>query len=279
MIKSYCKINLSLRVLKKNKDGFHDIQSNVFLLNIFDEIKIKKNKENKDNITFRGKFKKFVNKTNNSIINILKILRSNELIPKKVKYKIIIDKNIPVFAGLGGGTSNAAFILKHLVKKKLNFDILKKIEQKVGTDFRIFFNKKTHLVNLKKIEKFKKKYNFNFILVYPNVKCSTRTIYSNVKNYRKKSYINISKIINKNKFIEAIKREKNDLQHIVVTKFKILDTVINFIKIQKGCYFSRMTGSGSVCYGMFESEKLASFALKKIKKKFPKYWTVATKTI
>ena len=119
MIKSYCKINLSLRVLKKNKDGFHDIQSNVFLLNIFDEIKIKKNKENKDNITFRGKFKKFVNKTNNSIINILKILRSNKLIPKKIKYKIIIDKNIPVFAGLGGGTSNAAFILKHLVKKKL----------------------------------------------------------------------------------------------------------------------------------------------------------------
>ena len=279
MIKSYCKINLSLRVLKKNKNGFHDIQSNVFLLNIFDEIKIKKNKENKDNITFRGKFKKFVNKTNNSIINILKILRSNELIPKKVKYKIIIDKNIPVFAGLGGGTSNAAFILKHLVKKKLNFDILKKIEQKVGTDFRLFFNKQTHLVNLKKIEKFKKKYNFNFILVYPNVKCSTRTIYSNVKNYRKKSYINISKIINKNKFIEAIKREKNDLQHIVVAKFKILDTVINFIKLQKGCYFSRMTGSGSVCYGMFESEKLASFALKKIKKKFPKYWTVATKTI
>jgi len=279
MIKSYCKINLSLRVLKKNKNGFHDIQSNVFLLNIFDEIKIEKNKENKDNITFRGKFKKFVNKTNNSIINILKILRSNELIPKKVKYKIIIDKNIPVFAGLGGGTSNAAFILKHLVKKKLNFNILKKIEKKIGTDFRLFFNKQTHLVNLKKTEKFKKKYNFNFILVYPNVKCSTRTIYSNVKNYRKKSYINISKIINKNKFIEAIKREKNDLQHIVVTKFKILDTVINFIKIQKGCYFSRMTGSGSVCYGMFESEKLASFALKKIKKKFPKYWTVATKTI
>ena len=230
MIKSYCKINLSLRILKKRKDGLHDIQSNVFLLNIFDKIKIKENNNNKDNITFRGRFKKFVKKKKNSIYDILKILRLNGIIPKEVKYKITVDKNIPVFAGLGGGTSNAAFILKYLVKKKLNFNILKEIDRKIGTDFRLFFNKQTHLINLKKIEKFRKKYNFYFILVYPNVKCSTKAIYSKVKYYRKKASVNISKIINRSKFIEAIAQEKNDLQHIAIKKFKILDTLINFIK-------------------------------------------------
>ena len=70
MIKSYCKINLSLRVLKKLKNGLHDIQSNVFLLNLFDQIKIKKTHKKKDLLAWRGKFKNLIDKKKNSIITI-----------------------------------------------------------------------------------------------------------------------------------------------------------------------------------------------------------------
>ena len=49
--------------------------------------------------------------------------------------------------------------------------------------------------------------------------------------------------------------------------------------MKKGCYFSRMTGSGSVCYGVFKSEKTAKAALNRIKLKHPKYWLSVAKTI
>ena len=55
--------------------------------------------------------------------------------------------------------------------------------------------------------------------------------------------------------------------------------VINFVKIQNGCYFSRITGSGSACIGIFSSMQTAVFTQKLIKLKFPKYWCVVSKTI
>ena len=124
MIKSYCKINLSLRVLKKLNNGFHNIQSNVVLVNLHDEITVKIIKKKYDIITFNGKFKKDVNIKKNSIINVLKLLRSKNLIKKNTYYKISINKKIPVYSGLGGGTSNAAFLIKYFVKKN---DIKKKM--------------------------------------------------------------------------------------------------------------------------------------------------------
>ena len=76
-----------------------------------------------------------------------------------------------------------------------------------------------------------------------------------------------------------IRRERNDLQKIVTSEFNILKRLVNFISIQQGCYFSRMTGSGSVFFGIFKSKKSAILGLKRIKKKFPRYWCGIAKTI
>ena len=102
-IKSYSKINLSLRILNKLKSGMHNIETNSTLINIYDELTIKINK--KDETVFKGRFKEKVNSKKNSILLSLKLLRKMKLI--KDNYKVIIKKNIPVFSGLGGGTSNA----------------------------------------------------------------------------------------------------------------------------------------------------------------------------
>ena len=70
VIKSYSKINLTLKVNSKSKNGLHEIQSLFCWINLFDKIKIKKIKKKKDKIIFKGPFAKLVNKKNNSIINL-----------------------------------------------------------------------------------------------------------------------------------------------------------------------------------------------------------------
>jgi 4-diphosphocytidyl-2-C-methyl-D-erythritol kinase len=276
MIKSFSKINLSLKVIKKLPNKLHEIQSNIILLNLYDEIKVNKTEKKKDIIIFKGKFNKFVNKKKNSVTESLKILRSCKIINSY--YKIIINKKIPVFSGLGGGTANAASIFNFFIKKKNN-SILKMFEKKIGSDFRLFFNKQSYQVSLQKLINYNRKYNLFFVLVYPNLKCSTKEIYSKVYKYSAKSRIDFSKLKSKRKFLELMKNEQNDLQELVIKKFPAIEKIINFINIQKGCSFARMTGSGSVCFGVFNSQRLAKAALARVKKKYAAYWCKVSRTI
>jgi 4-diphosphocytidyl-2C-methyl-D-erythritol kinase len=85
MIKSYSKVNLFLKVLKKNSNQLHNIQSSVMLLDLHDRITIKNISKKKDEINFVGKFKKDIKKKNNSITTSLDILRRYGLISKKKK--------------------------------------------------------------------------------------------------------------------------------------------------------------------------------------------------
>jgi len=279
MLKSYSKINLFLKVLNKNNKGLHNIQSSVMLLDLYDRISLKKINRNKDNIKFIGQFKKNINKNTNTISKSLFLLRKNNLIDKKKRYKIIVNKKIPVFAGLGGGTSNAVFIIKYFLKNKINTKLMKLFEEEIGSDFRLFFFKHSFQKNLKKILKFKNKYSFNFVLVYPNINSSTKAVYSKVKKFTLPLKNDLSKIVSKNSYIEFIKNEKNDLQKIVETKHKKIKKILDLIKVQKNCLFSRMTGSGSVCFGIFFNRKSAQQGLMKIQKKLPNCWCVLTKSI
>ena len=73
--------------------------------------------------------------------------------------------------------------------------------------------------------------------------------------------------------------ENNDLERTVTKIYPKVEKIINFIKSQNGCYFSRITGSGSACIGIFSNMKSAICAQKMIKLKYPKYWCVISKTI
>ena len=138
MLKSYCKINLSLRVLKKLKNGLHDIETNSLLISTHDTIKIIKIKKRNDKIIFTGKFRRSVKMLKNTVLETMKILRQKKIINKNKKYRIVVNKKIPAFSGLGGGTSNAVFILKYFFKKKINNSIINEFDKKIGSDFRIF---------------------------------------------------------------------------------------------------------------------------------------------
>ena len=276
VLKSFSKINLSLNINSKLKNGLHDIQSYYCLINLFDKIKIRKIDKKKDKVVFFGPFVKHIKKSNNSITNLLKLLRKLELISGY--YSVNVIKNIPVFSGLGGGTSNAASVLKFLLKGKVSKKILEKVEKLIGSDLRLFFHKQGFLQNLRTIKTIKKQKLF-FLLSRPNIICSTKKIYSKVKKYSKKKKFNFQKMNNKKGFINYILEQNNELQSIVEEEYPSLKILLKDIKTEKGCYFSRMSGSGSVCYGLFNNESNAKKALNKIKTKHPKFWFSIAKTV
>ena len=91
---------------------------------------------------------------------------------------------------------------------------------------------------------------------------------------------NFSPVISfRNYLIRYLKNENNDLEKIAIKIYPKIKKIIDLIKSQKGCYFSRLTGSGSACIGIFSNKKNAIFTQKLIKLKYPKYWCVVSKTI
>ena len=114
-IKSYAKINLVLNVIGKST-SLHKIESIIAFVDLHDIILIKSIKSRKHDISFIGNFSRNISKKN-TVSNLLKILEKKKLLNNK-KFKIKINKKIPSKAGLGGGSMNAASILKYFIKKK-----------------------------------------------------------------------------------------------------------------------------------------------------------------
>ena len=282
-IKSFCKINLFLKVTKKLNNGYHNIKSLITFCELHDLISISKIRGLNDKISFSGKFKKGINQKSNTVTKVLDLLREKKFL-KNQTFKINIQKNIPHGSGLGGGSSNAADLLNYLnirMKLKLNKKKMKKIADQIGFDVAINLERKNTFLTGKKGEiiRLKQKFRLNLLIVYPNLICSTKKIYKKNRN------IGLSKpqpffyIKNKKKLINLLKNENNDLEKIVTKIYPKVKKVIDLIESQKGCYFSRITGSGSACIGIFSNMKNAIYVQKLIKLKYPKYWCAVSKTI
>ena len=190
-IKSFCKINLSLRVLKKLPNGYHDNNSLITFCDLCDVISINKIKGLKDIITFSGKFKGGINYNSNTAVKVLNLLRKNNFLLNQ-SFKINIQKNIPHGSGLGGASSNAAVLLNYF-NKRMNLKISKKklmkLAEQIGFDVPISLEKRnTFLTGRKgKIIRLNERFRFNILIVYPNLICSTKKIYR--KNRKKSSII------------------------------------------------------------------------------------------
>ena len=282
-IKSYCKINLSLRVLKKLNSGYHNIISLITFCDLHDVITISKIRNLKDKINFSGKFKKGINEKSNTITEVLNLLRNKKLLENQA-FKVNIKKNIPHGSGLGGGSSNAADLLNYCnlkMKLKLNKNKIKKLASQIGSDVPVNLERKNTFLTGKKdkILRFSQKFKLNLLIVYPNLICSTKKIYQkNKKISFSKRQPSFSAISNK-KLINFLKSEHNDLEKTVIKIYPKVKKIIDYIKSQKGCYFSRITGSGSACIGIFSNMEYAIYAKKLIKLKYPKYWCAVSKTI
>ena len=282
-IKSYCKINLSLKVLKKLNSGYHNIISLITFCDLHDVISISRIRNLKDKINFSGKFKKGINKKSNTITKVLNLLRSIKLLENQA-FKINVRKNIPHGSGLGGGSSNAADLLNYFnskMKLKLSKNKIKKLAGQIGFDVLVNLKKRNTFLTGKRGEilRLNQKFKLNLLIVYPNLICSTKKIYERNRKINLSKPQSIFYIKNNKKLINLLKNENNDLEKTVIKIYPKVKKIIDCIKSQKGCYFSRITGSGSACIGIFSNMKNAIYAQKLIKLKYPKYWCAVSKTI
>ena len=135
MIKSYAKINLSLNVLGRINSKFHKIETLVSFIDLNDEINIKKINKKNHKIYFYGKFAKGIS-NKNTVSKLINLMDKDNLLKGK-KYLIKIKKNIPQKAGLGGGSMNAASLIRYFLSKKnliINRNKLIKLSKKIGSD-------------------------------------------------------------------------------------------------------------------------------------------------
>ena len=282
-IKSYCKINLSLKVLQKLNSGYHNIISLITFCDLHDVISISRIRNLKDEISFSGKFKKGINKKSNTITKVLNLLRSIKLLENQA-FKINVRKNIPHGSGLGGGSSNAADLLNYFnskMKLKLSKNKIKKLAGQIGFDVLVNLKKRNTFLTGKRGEilRLNQKFKLNLLIVYPNLICLTKKIYERNRKINLSKAQSIFYIKNNKKLINLLKNENNDLEKTVIKIYPKVKKIIDCIKSQKGCYFSRITGSGSACIGIFSNMKNAIYAQKLIKLKYPKYWCAVSKTI
>ena len=181
-IKSYCKINLSLRVLKKLKNDYHNIISLITFCDLHDVISIAKIRSLNDKISFSGKFKKGISKKSNTITKVLNLLRSIKLLENQA-FKINVRKNIPHGSGLGGGSSNAAYLLNYFNSKmrlKLSKNKIKKLASQIGFDVPVNLERRNAFLTGKEGEilRLNNKFRLNLLIVLlgRNINRNPRTL-------------------------------------------------------------------------------------------------------
>ena len=276
-IKSYAKINLALNVIGKTS-GLHKIESIVGFVSLYDVILIKEIQSKKHIISFNGKYSKNIHKKN-TISNLLKILEKEKLLRDR-SFEIKVNKHIPSKSGLGGGSMNAANILKYLIKKKFinpSKEQLNSICKSIGSDVALGLNSTfTILKSNNQIKEFKNCKKFYALIVKPSFGCSTKEIYSSVNKFTKPRFNKPSK---KMISFDNLKNLNNSLEPISLLKFPKLKNIKHFLEKSSKKSFVRMTGSGSAIVAYFKSKKLCDDVKNKFSRKYKNYWCKVAKTI
>ncbi|MCD4656597.1 MAG: 4-(cytidine 5'-diphospho)-2-C-methyl-D-erythritol kinase [Planctomycetes bacterium] len=186
-ILSPAKINVFLEVLCKRKDGYHDIDTVMLAINMFDEIEVGFQQKDSGESTFMldCTFENldssgFPCNENNLVVKAAKLFLENQNIIGDVKISLL--KRIPWESGLGGGSSNAASVIKALASlssSELNADELAKIGAQIGSDVPFFMHLPAARCQGRGeiVKPFSINHALSLVIVIPDAKCSTADIY------------------------------------------------------------------------------------------------------
>lgn len=276
-IKSYAKLNLALNITGKSST-LHKIESIVAFVSLHDQILIKKIKSKSHIISFIGEFSKNIGKKN-TVSKLLQILDQKNLLKQK-KFEIKINKHIPNRAGLGGGSMNAANILKYLIKKKfikVNKKEIKNICKLIGSDVILGLKSTCSILHSKnEIRYFKNCKKFYTLIVKPNFGCSTKDMYSKVRKFKKPQF----NYPNKKMFnLDYLKTTSNQLEKIAFLKYPKLKSIKQYLENSLNPELVRMTGSGSAIVAYFLTKKDCNKSMIEFRKEYKKYWCISSKTI
>ena len=243
------KINIGLNVVEKRLDGFHNLETIFYPFNIFDSVEILEGKELQFfsyGLEIPGELE------HNLCVKAFRLLEAEFKIPK---VQIHLLKNIPFGAGLGGGSADAAWVLKMLNEKfelALSLDYLENLAAQLGSDCAFFIRNSAQYASgrgeiLEAIDIDLQKYTF--ALIKPNFAISTKEAISGL--IPKPSSQDLRTLVKQP--IESWKHQiKNDFEESLFPKFPSLQKIKNEL-YERGAKYASMSGSGSTIFGIFES--------------------------
>ena len=248
------KLNLNLSVLSKRTDGMHEIKTQFQLINLFDEMLIKKTSST--SISVKTNLGTSIDGEENIVFDAVRSL--SNYIGKEIHCDIEIVKNIPLGGGLGGGSSNAAAALigiNFLFKLGLSFSELMKLGKKLGADVPFFiFGKNAHASGIgEKLSEEIKHSNKKYLLLFPQVHSSTEELFSEWDNLSKNSQESIL-IKEENSFLPIFLEKNQDIKKI-------------FNELNKNNFF-KLSGTGSTIFCAYNDKSKIEKTLKKIPTKW-----------
>ena len=262
-ISAPAKLNLNLFVKDKNLKGIHFLQSDICFLELKDKIYLKFSEKD---IFHQCNDEPFmINPNNNLILDAIKKFRSFTNWNKN--FEIYLDKKIPIGAGLGGGSADAAatlIILRKLFNKEKNFSHISfsnilEIGGQLGSDIpACLLSKDLKLTGYgREIKRKKFPSNFYFLIINPNIVLSTKDVFDNYSNFQN------LRIGSNVEFFENIKIYNSLLSSAINLAPEISEILCN-MKKNPNIVASGMTGSGSTCFGIIKNLK----DIKNIQKSF-----------
>jgi 4-diphosphocytidyl-2-C-methyl-D-erythritol kinase len=270
-LQSYAKINLGLQVLYKRKDGFHNINTVFAKIDLADEILITQNDKlavhtfpdlgipQEENLVYKAATK------------LAKRLHINTDLPE-----ILIKKEIPTGAGLGGGSSNAAYAmlgLLHYWNKQNRIKEPKIIAPMIGSDVPFFLEEGWAIGKGKGeiLEHFEFDLPYQILIINPGIHINTGLAYKSLnRNDKPLPSLNYKSLLSKAKENPSLFKEYfiNDFEKPAFEEHPILLDIKNDL-YDKGAIYASMSGSGSTMYGLFEKE----INLSNIKNNYKDFYT------
>ena len=253
-ILSPAKVNLLLKVVSKRPDGYHNLVSIIDLISIYDTIELEDTLDDKVVVTdLAGALP---DGPENTMFRAAMLLKRAFNVHRGIR--IVVDKKIPMGAGLGGGSSNAASVMKELVRRwgiSLEQDEMMSLGREIGADVPLFLygnpcvmkgiGDRVEPLELPKLD---------YLVVYPNVVLSTKEVYQGLRIVltRNENEVTFSRHFLAASDIADVL--ENDLEVVAVGKCPVIKTIKERL-IEAGAVGALMSGSGSAVFGIFRSQR------------------------
>ncbi len=253
-IRAYAKINLGLHILGKRDDGYHDLETVFYPVDIFDEIELK---PYKDDVVISCNHPDVPADSTNLCTRAANSLRAH--LKHRDGLHITIRKNIPVGGGLGGGSSDAASVLlalREFWQVNVSDDDLTSLASDIGADVTYFLRPTAAFATGRGniLKYFDYTLPYWVVVVYPYVQVSTTWAYKNFQ-LRMEQRGNLRELVEQHPYdLSLWKAEmQNDFEEIVFAEYPEIADVKDAL-FRGGAGFALLSGSGSSVFGLFESQ-------------------------
>jgi 4-diphosphocytidyl-2-C-methyl-D-erythritol kinase len=258
------KVNLTLEILGKRDDGYHEIRSLIQTISLYDFLWIK---DRRKGLELYCPGHPELENENNLIIRGVRLLEKE--LGCSLSYTIRLLKRIPVGGGLGGGSSDCAAVLaglNSLLGGSIPSERLRALATRLGSDVPFFLTQGTALALSRgeRIEPWKEFPSWWFVLVFPEIFISTSWAYGQVKFplTEIKKTINVWQLKEKG-IIPEWDGLRNDLEEVVFNSYPILGKIKKALLAQ-GCLQAMLSGSGSTIFGIWEDRSEAARAFRQL---------------